>query len=132
MCINLQLNIYAKFTNQMSVQRSNTFARAVCAGELYEVYYSGGSADIDYMFSGATIIGPLLLIIVVVLICGINMCNRGVENGNYHNNIKDKKMVALVCVGIYVSIYIVILDVWALYIILTSSHEYELELAGRH
>ena len=60
---NLQLNIYAKFTSQGSIERSNSFARAVCAGELYDIYYSGKNIGFNYIIGASAIAGPLLLAI---------------------------------------------------------------------
>ena len=59
-----QLNIYAKFTSQNNVERSNTFARAVCAGELYDIYYNGQATNFSYIIIAAAIAGPLSLVLI--------------------------------------------------------------------
>ncbi len=133
-----QLNIYAKFTSQNNVERSNTFARAVCAGELYEVYFSGQNTEINYIIAAAAILGPFLLFSVGILFFSLNIhkevCKfkEKKKSGSILQNTKRKNLVALVLIGFYVSIYVLILDILAVNVVRTSRHEYQPELSGRN
>ena len=133
----LQLNIYAKFTNQANVERSNTFTRAVCAGELYDTYYSGKNSHINYIIAAATIVGPLPLLLLGLVFIVVNTALKlkkyaqEKETSSILRTTKRKNIAALALVGIYISVYILILDILAVYIVRTSKHEYEPELSER-
>ena len=131
----LQLNTYARFTAQDNVQRSNTFARAVCAGELYDKYYSGKDKDINYIIAAATIIGPILLFMVAMAYIIFRITLKCIEENkapSVLHSTKRKNLVALGLLSIYITIYIFILDVIAANIVRTSSHEYARELSPRN
>ncbi len=130
----MQLNIYAKFTTQTSIERSNTFARAVCAGELYDIYYSGEDTGFNYIIAAAAIVGPLFLMVATVVFITFDTLRRLRKikmAGSFLENLKRDNLVAVVVIGIYISIYILILDILAVNIVRTSRHEYEPELSGR-
>ena len=128
---NLQLNIYAKFTDQVNIERSNTFARAVCADELYNIYYSGKNIEFTYIIVASAIVGPVILLIGTILCTCLVVCCRCKlsEENSIKLKTKRKNLVAFVSVGIYISFYILILDIFAVYTAGTSSHEYEPELS---
>ena len=131
----LQLNTYARFTAQDNVQRSNTFARAVCAGELYDKYYSGKDKDINYIIAAATIIGPILLFMVAMAYIIFRITLKCIEENKASSvlhSTKRKNLVALGLLSIYITIYIFILDVIAANIVRISSHEYARELSPRN
>ncbi len=72
----MQLNIYAKFTEQGTIERSNTFAQAVRAGELYDLYYSGVNSEFTYIIAGVAIVGPLLLVITIVVLHTLDIVSK--------------------------------------------------------
>ena len=131
----MQLDTYAKFTAQNNVERSNTFARAVCADELYDRYYGGSNHDINYIVSAATIIGPIPLAIVTLTFISMRVYVKSKHPRRTSPAVKDsmrgKVLVAVVSLGIYISIYILILDIMSANIVHTSDHEYASELSGR-
>ena len=131
----LQLDTYAKFTTQANVERSNTFARAICATKLYDIYYSGQSNDFTYMIAASTIVGPFPLVMLVIVFTTMKTCIRyrkhKKESGLPLKNTNHKDLVTLVLLGIYISIYILVLDILAVHAVRTSNHEYAPELAGR-
>ena len=138
----MQLNIYAKFTNQENIERSNSFARAICAGELYDEYYSGKNIEFTYIIAASAIAGPLLLAMLTFFFLAASckrkynkLSDKKQDNKNGMNlKTKRKNLVAFVLIGIYISFYILILDVIAAHTASTSSHEYEPELSvqSRH
>ena len=138
----MQLNIYAKFTNQENFERSNSFARTVCAGELYDIYYSGKKIEFNYIIGASAIVGPLLLAMLTFFFLAVSfkrkyhkLWDKKQDSKNGINlKTKRKNFVASVLIGIYISFYILILDVIAVYTVVTSSHEYEPELSvqSRH
>ena len=132
----MQLNIYARFTNQANIERSNSFARAVCAGELYDIYYSGKNVEFKYIVVASAIAGPLIIFVLtlacligcfVLKFCKLKQDNK--EGIKLQTKAKRKNLVAFVSVGIYISFYILILDIFAMHTAHTSSHEYEPELS---
>ena len=131
----MQLDTYAKFTAQNNVERSNTFARAVCADELYDRYYGGSNHDINFIVSAATIIGPIPLAIVTLAFISmrayVNSKHPRRTSPVVKDSMRGKVLVAVVSLGIYISIYILILDIMSANIVHTSDHEYASELSGR-
>lgn len=140
------------------MERSNTFARAVCAAELYDLYYSGKKIDfnntdfrntdpniISFIISAGAIVGPLLSILATVVYFIFRDATKkqlkeqqrkeNEENSknttNRRETLKIENLVALACVGIYISIYIWILDAMTVHVVSTARHEYKQELAGR-
>ena len=130
----MQLNIYAKFTNQGNIERRNSFAQAVCAGELYDKYYSGKNIEFDYIIATSAIAGPLLLAMLTFFFLAVSCkrkCHELSDDNKNRMNLKTKRknLVAFVLVGIYISFYILILDIFAAHTASSSSHEYEPELS---
>ena len=72
----MQLDTYAEFTAHENIQRRHTFARTLCADELYNVYYSGGRYDIDFVLSTATIVGPFPLVAIILAILIVRAVRR--------------------------------------------------------
>jgi hypothetical protein len=111
----------------------------VCARELHDIYYTIGGGrhqDNTYIAVAVTIAGPLSLILlglVFIIIMALSKIKCGQQNSkpNIMRNTKRKNLVAVVTVGIYICIYILILDIMAVHIVRTSNHEYKPELSGR-
>lgn len=115
------------FTNQANVIRSNTFARAVCASELYDIYYSGNDS-FEYIIVSSSIIIPLIFIIIFSTLSK-SMCG-GIEPLFEPKN--HANLVALLMIGTIVSVGIFVMDVIACYLVYSSNHEYALEIGSRY
>ena len=109
----------------------------MCAGELYDTYYSGRNSDINYIIAAATIVGPLPLLLLGLVFIVLNTALKlkkyvdKKETSSILHTTKNKNIAALALVGIYISIYILILDMLAVHVVRTSKHEYEQELSER-
>ena len=107
----------------------------MCADELYDRYYGGSNHDINYIVSAATIIGPIPLAIVTLAFISMRVYVKSEHPRRTSPAVKDsmrgKVLVAVVSLGIYISIYILILDIMSANIVHTSDHEYASELSGR-
>ena len=131
----MQLDTYAEFTAHENIQRRHTFARTLCADELYNLYYSGSRYDIDFVVSTATIVGPfsLVAIILAILIVRAVVQYKKLTKVSHiaKNTLRGKTLVAVVSISIYICVYILILDILAIYTVTASKHEYAPELSGR-
>lgn len=116
------------FTNQANVIRSNTFARAVCASELYDIYYYSGNDSFEYIIVSSSIIIPLIFIIIFSTLSK-SMCG-GIEPLFEPKN--HANLVALLMIGTVVSVGIFVMDVIACYLVYSSNHEYALEIGSRY
>lgn len=116
------------FTNQVNVIRSNTFARAVCASELYDIYYYSGNDSFEYIIVSSSIIIPLIFIIIFSTLSK-SMCG-GIEPLFEPKN--HANLVALLMIGTIVSVGIFVMDVIACYLVYSSNHEYALEIGSRY
>ena len=99
-----------------------------------DIYYSGKNIEFNYIIGASAIAGPLLLILttLVCLVLGCVKKYSNLEKKGIKTKTKRKNLVAFVLVGIYISFYIWILDIFAVYTASTSSHEYEPELSRHH
>ena len=119
------MNIYAKFTFQENIHRINSFSKAVCTDELYDIYYSGRT-DINYIIAAMTIVGPILLLIVCASFIILGWISKKRKQAE---KTKRKNLVALTLVGIYTTIYFLTLDLIAVNTVRNSKHEYAPELS---
>ena len=101
-------------------------------------------SEFTYIIIASAIVGPLLLI-ALTIIClltkkCIPLCIRKCrtsqnlydeEQNKINKKTNRKNLVVFVLIGIYISFYIWILDIFAVHTVVTSSHEYEEELSTR-
>ena len=120
-----QVNIYARFTNQENIERQNTFARAVCSNNLYDIYYSGTDSAFVYSIVTSTIILPLVFCIIFIA----SVRNMKSTTVNYITKSSNHRhLVALAYIGMMISLFVVITDILACYTVATNRHEYAMEI----
>ena len=81
----------------------------------------------QYTIAAASIIGPIPLIFSFAIIAIFI-----IKSEKEIHLLKDKNLVTLALIGIFVSCYIFILDIFAVNVVCTHKHEYEEELSGKH
>ena len=100
------------------------------------------NSEFTYIIIASAIVGPLLLIALTIICLLTKKCiplckcktsqNLYDEEQNKINKKTNRKnLVVFVLIGIYISFYIWILDIFAVHTVVTSSHEYEEELSTR-
>ena len=100
------------------------------------------NSEFTYIIITSAIVGPLLLIALTIICLLTKKCiplckcktsqNLYDEEQNKINKKTNRKnLVVFVLIGIYISFYIWILDIFAVHTVVTSSHEYEEELSTR-
>lgn len=114
------------------MERDTAIARAVRSDELYQKYYSGSNIDFVYIIAAASF-GPISLIILVLLlnVAKASIRARRPVSRIMKSSLRNKNLVALVSLGVYVSIFILTLDILAVHHVRTSNHEYAAELSNR-
>ena len=124
----MQLNVYAKYTNQENVARENTYARAVCSDDLYEEYYSGHDSRFVYSIVASTILIPLILFITLVIV--VRKLDSSTVN-SFTRPSNHAHLVGLAFVGMTVSCYIIVCNILACFVVATNDHEYAIEVTER-
>ena len=105
----IQINVYAKFTTQINIQRVHTFARAVCAEELQALFYSGNQ-KFDYIIACLTIVLPFVLF-VLLCIFARNVSDDAVKSFTHPS--KHGILVGMTLCGIHATILILLFDIAA-------------------
>lgn len=121
----MQLNIYARFTVQSNVQRENTFARAVCSDDLYDIYYSGNDSAFVFSILSATIVLPLIAVIIF-MVSVRRLSGDAVSSLTKPSN--HDNIVAVSFVGAVVTIFIIVIDIFACSVVANDKHEYSREV----
>lgn len=124
----LQIQIYAKYTTPESVNRENTFARSICAEDLENVYYSNGDPALIFVILCATIIMPLIVLLLITT--SIRNLDECVIN-SFTSSSNHKTVVSLVAIGVWVTIGVLTCDVMACNIVVSGNHEYSYEITGK-
>ena len=122
----LQLNIYAKFAVLDNVERVNTFARALCAEELYSTFFSGNH-KFNFIIICLTIVIPFIFLAIFIIFV------RNVHDDAMRTFTQPSKhgiLVAMVMNGILISIGIWIFDILAVHVVVSGNHEYSSDLRG--
>ena len=116
------------------MERDTVIARAVCADQLYKKYYSSSNSDFVYVIAAASLIGPVFFIMLVVMfsIAKARIRAHRPISRIMKSSLRGKTLVALVILGVYISVYILILDIFAAHYVRTSHHEYAAELSERN
>ena len=87
------------------------------------------------MLAASTIVGPFPLVAIILALSGVKAytkSNRARRASPITKvTMRGKNLVTLVSLGIYISIYILILDILAVNTVHTSNHEYAPELSRR-
>ena len=104
------------------------------ADQLYKKYYSSSNSDFVYVIAAASLIGPVFLIMLVVIfsIAKARIRAHRPNSRIMKSSLRGKTLVALVILGVYISVYILILDILAAHYVRTSHHEYAAELSERN
>ena len=116
------------------MERDTVIARAVRADQLYNKYYSSSNSDFVYVIAAASLIGPVFFIMLVVMfsIAKARIRAHRPISRIMKSSLRGKTLVALVILGVYISVYILILDIFAAHYVRTSHHEYATELSERN
>ena len=103
----------------------------MCADELYDAYWR--NSDFKYTVAAATFVGPFLFIMLVIAFYSVKTFIISNESTSVivKRTLQNKNLVASVSLGIYVSIYILILDILAVNVVSSCNHEYAPELSRR-
>ena len=121
----MQLDIYAKYTNQDNIERENTYARAVCSDDLYDVYYSGNDGNFVYSIVASTILIPLMSFIILVI--SIRKLDSSTVN-SFTKPSNHSHLVGLAFIGMTVSFFIIICNILACRTVARNNHEYAMEV----
>ena len=121
----LQLNIYAKYTDQGNIERENTYARAVCSDDLYDIYYSGNDGQFVYSIVASTILIPLISFIILVI--SVRKLDSSTVN-SFTKPSNHAYLVGLAFVGMASSFFIIVSDILACRAVATDNHEYAKEV----
>lgn len=123
----MQLDIYARFTSQDNVQRENTFARAVCSDDLYDIYYDGSDSDFVFSIVSSTIVLPIVFFIIIVI--SVRRLNSDVMR-SFTDPSNHDDFVTLAVIGVMVSVFIITVDISAASAVAEDIHEYATEITG--
>lgn len=120
----MQLNVYAKYNDRGEIERQETFARAVCSEDLFDIYYSGSHGTFVWSIVAATIILPIISFMIFV----VSVRKASVFSFMKPDN--HSQLVSLALVGAVLSLFIVITDFLACHVAASGSHEYAVEVTS--
>ena len=116
----LQLTTYARADTPEAVVRENNYARAVCASELQKRFYSNKESTIVYTLICLTILFPFF----VIILCSLAYKKAGDVVHLLTKRSKHEMTVAMSLIGVYISLTIYIMDIFACRNAITANHEY--------
>ena len=122
----VQVNVYAKFTTPGNIERVNTFARAVCAEELENIFYSGNE-KFDFIIVCLTILLPFIFLLIFIIFIR-NVHDDAIKSFTHPS--KHGILVAMSLCGILVSIGVLVFDILACYVVASGNHEYANDITG--
>ena len=100
--------------------RENNYARAVCVSELQEKLYSNKESTITYTLICLMILFPFF--VIILCLCAYKKADEIVYSLSKPS--KYEKTVAMSLIGVYVSLTIYVMDIFACRNAITANHEY--------
>ena len=105
-----------------NIIREITSARAVCETDLFTETSASTEAKFSFVIISSTVFMPVTMMIVIVIIFR-SLLNR-IAKSVFNRPSKQANLVALVIVGIYVTLGVYLFDILACFRVSTSQHEY--------
>ena len=100
--------------------REHNYARAVCASELQKRFYSSKESTIVYTLICLTILFPFF--VIILCLCAYKKAGEVVHSLSKPS--KHGTTVAMSLIGVYVSLTIYVMDIFACRSAITANHEY--------
>ena len=123
----MQLDVYAMYQRRDQVTREHTFARATCAEELEDIYYSGHPSFV-FIIVCSTLLLPLFA--AFLLCAAIRRVDDSVLN-SLTDSSSHGTVVAVVLTGGIISIGILVCNILSCVVVVSGNHEYAPEIHGQ-
>ena len=116
------------FPDRHQITRQHTFARATCAEELEDIYYSNRNPSFVFIIVCTTLLIPIFT--AFLLFSAIRRMDEGAVNSFTHSK-SHGTVVAVVLTGGIVSIGILVCNVLSCIVVVNDQHEYVDYIQGR-